>query len=97
MKSTLIRIQPFLQEKPYFPYILDRFSVIFLRLFFHRESPIFFTFWTDFLSFPLGFPWFFLGKTLFSLHFGQISCHFLEEVTDFLHLAEPKGRHTVTP
>ena len=71
-------------------------------LVFSRKNPTFLTFWTDFLSFPLGFRWFFIGKnlffyildgfpvislrfslvfprgkTLFSLHFGQISCHFL--------------------
>ena len=65
--------------KTYFPYILEGFSVISLRfsLVFHRENSIFFTFWTDFLPFHLGFPCFVLGKTFFFLRFGQISCHFL--------------------
>ena len=39
------------------------FWLIFLV--FSRENPTFLTFWRDVLSFPLGFRWFFIGKTLF--------------------------------
>ena len=52
-------------------------------LLFMRKNPTFRTFWTDFLSFPLGFRWFFIGKTLFSLHFGRISYHFPEVFLGF--------------
>ena len=34
-------------------------------LVFSRKNPTFLKFWTDFLSFPLGFRWFFMGKNLF--------------------------------
>ena len=52
---------------------IEKFLFISFRWFFRGKNLIFFTFWTDFLSFSLVFP----RETLFSLHFGQISCHFL--------------------
>ena len=53
-------------------------GVFFLSIFlvFSRKNHTFLTFWTDFLSFPLGFRWFSIGKTVFLLDLKRISCHF---------------------
>ena len=69
----------FFFEKPYFPYILDGFSVISLRfsLVFHRGKPYFLYILDGFLVISLRFSLVFPRETLFSLHFRQISCHFL--------------------
>ena len=50
-----------------------------------------------FLRFSLGkrtFRWVFLGKTLFSLHIGRFSCHFLQVFVRKTHvtLGFPRGK-----